>query len=112
MADENSVCFLHSWTKPGLPLHDSLSLSLSHPTCRWVEDDSLVEEEGSFTNWLPGSDHAYPQPTLEYDQNCMWLGDLDGTHGTWADDNCDNNYSLALICSKPIATAAHNITRP
>merc|ERR1712117_332928 len=69
---------------------------------RWVEDDSLVEEDGSFTNWAEGQ----PNPNFSgYD--CMSMRSSDGK---WGDSSCEYDIRRPL-CSKPIATAAHNITR-
>ena len=83
-------------------------LSLSHPICRWVEDGSLVDEDGgSFTNWRESQD----EPNGGGGENCMAMFPDDGT---WYDINCYDVY-YHPVCSKPIAStataAAHNISR-
>ena len=75
-----------------------IHFSLSHPICRWLEDGSLVGEDGSFTNW------DYLQPSGYND--CMAMVTY---IGKWMDAYCGN--TVSAICSKSIATAAHNITR-
>ena len=71
-----------------------------------MEDRSLVDDGGSFTNWEEGQ----PVPGGNTYQNCMHMG---FSSGTWYDNDC--YYSLYAVCSKPIASApaaaAHNITR-
>merc|ERR1712117_806968 len=49
---------------------------------RWTEDGSLVEEDGSFTNWYPGGVNGDPQP--DGDGNCMYMYN----DGTWIDVDC------------------------
>ena len=89
------------------PMHDPMSLSL-YPICRWVEDGSLVEEDGgSFTNWRESQD----EPNGGGGENCMAMFPDDGT---WYDINCYDVY-YHPVCSKPIASTAtataHNISR-
>ena len=76
-----------------------------HPICRWVEDGSLVEDSGSFTNWAEDNNEGEIA-------NCMkiWY-DNDHQDGTWYYAYCDSTYPA--VCSKPIASSAapHNITR-
>jgi len=73
---------------------------------RWVDDGSLVDDGGSYTNWEPG------QPNEGESANCMYMWYDDGT---WYDYSCDAyDGPYYAVCSKPIASAAaaaHNITR-
>ena len=57
---------------------------------RWVEDDSLVEED--FSNWLPG------EPSDSEGQNCMAMRSSDGK---WYDTSC-NSATPAAVCSKRV----------
>ena len=60
---------------------------------RWVENDSLVGEDGSFNNWRPG------EPDGGESYNCMYFVKEDGR---WFDATCD--YTLPAVCSKRIST--------
>ena len=69
---------------------------------RWVDDDSLVEEDGSFTNWWQGCCPEEPSDN----GNCMIMG---SSTGTWYAIPCDITYHA--VCSKHISTTAANNTR-
>ena len=56
---------------------------------RWVEDDSLVDEEGSFTNWY------LDQPNGGEAWDCMFMDNFDGT---WYDWDCSRPFPDA-VCS-------------
>ena len=77
-------------------------MSPSPPICRWVEDGSLVEEDGgSFTNWIPG------QPAGGEAENCMQLySDV----AQWNDFDCDPDIGPPAVCSKPTTTTTTTTT--
>ena len=67
-------------------IHDPMSHHI-----RWVDDDSRVDANGSFTKWDAG------QPNGGESENCMWMASVDGT---WGDYSCDE--TLTAVCAKPM----------
>merc|ERR1712117_474528 len=67
---------------------------------RWVEDGSLVEENGFYTNWDEGQPNTCTNADMQLGFSCM----AKTISGEWRTNTCD--ISLPTVCSKPIATAA------
>ena len=66
---------------------------MTHYLIRWVEDNSLIGENGSFTNW----DEGEPDGDIEY-YDCMHMN-TNPNSGKWFDSACNDLWWT--ICSKP-----------